>query len=51
MFYHWKVSPIMLAHGEAGTRPMLVRCTAYTSLTMWFGVLLAGRLIPYVGTG
>tara|TARA_B110000003_G_scaffold132257_1_gene134291 strand:- start:12277 stop:12765 length:489 start_codon:yes stop_codon:yes gene_type:complete len=27
------------------------KITAYVSLIAWFGVLLLGRLIPYVGTG
>jgi hypothetical protein len=31
--------------------PLLAKCVAYTSMTVWTGVLLTGRLIPYVGTG
>lgn len=51
LFYHWKVSPVLQAQPQGSGTPWLARCSAYTSLTMWFGVLLAGRLIPYVGTG
>jgi hypothetical protein len=31
--------------------PRLARVLAMVSLVTWFGVLLLGRLIPYVGTG
>ena len=51
LLYHWKVSPLIQAHADATGAPLLAKCSAYTSLSMWFGVLLAGRLIPYVGTG
>lgn len=50
-FYHWKVSPLIHGLSKTSGTPLLAKCTAYTSLSMWFGVLLAGRLIPYVGTG
>ncbi len=51
LLYHWKVSPLMEGLSEDGSSPLLARCVAYTSLGMWTGVLLTGRLIPYVGTG
>lgn len=51
LLYHWKVSPLMEGLTEDSSSPLLARCTAYTSLAMWTGVLLTGRLIPYVGTG
>lgn len=51
LFYHWKVSPVIHKLSAGAGTPLLAKCTAYTSLSMWFGVLLAGRLIPYVGTG
>ncbi len=51
LIYHWRVFPIVEKLKEGDETPMLARATAYTSLTMWAGVLLAGRLIPYVGTG
>lgn len=49
--YYWKVSPQL--HGwDANTlSPPIAKFVAYTSLAVWTGVLLCGRLIPYVGTG
>lgn len=37
-------------NSESGP-PALAKTIAYLSLALWFGVLLFGRLIPYVGTG
>ena len=51
LFYHWRVSPMLVTSDETTTPPRLARCVAYVSLACWFGVLLTGRLIPYVGTG
>ena len=51
LFYHWKVGPIMENWSEQAASPVIARCVAYTSLAAWTGVLLTGRLIPYVGTG
>ena len=50
LFYHWKINPLIENSADEQT-PWQARASAYTSLTMWTGVLLAGRLIPYVGTG
>ncbi len=50
LFYHWKINPLIENSVDEQT-PWQARASAYTSLTMWTGVLLAGRLIPYVGTG
>lgn len=51
LLYYWKVAPLVprLAAGDGS--PMLARLVAYASLALWAGVLLSGRLIPYVGTG
>lgn len=51
LFYHVKVAPVMAAWDSSSNPPLLAKAVAYTSLTMWTGVLLTGRLIPYVGTG
>lgn len=51
LLYHFQVYPLVDSLKEDDETPWLARATAYTSLTMWAGVLLAGRLIPYVGTG
>ena len=51
LLYYWKVRPQMEGWNTDTPSPAIARCVAYTSLTVWTGVLLAGRLIPYVGTG
>jgi hypothetical protein len=50
LFYHWKLGPLM-ADWNSESPPPLAKLIATTSLTAWMGVLLFGRLIPYVGTG
>jgi hypothetical protein len=49
--YYWKLSPIMHGWDATTVSPPLAKFVAYTSLAVWAGVLLCGRLIPYVGTG
>lgn len=49
--YYWKVSPIMHGWDATTPSPPIAKLVAYTSLALWAGVLLCGRLIPYVGTG
>ncbi len=51
LLYHWKVSPVMRNWDANTDSPPIAKAVAYTSLTVWTGVLLCGRLIPYVGTG
>ncbi len=51
LLYYWKVNPIMHTWNGNADSPPIGKFVAYTSLTMWIGVLLCGRLIPYVGTG
>jgi hypothetical protein len=49
--YHWKVDPILQTMDRNAASPPIAKVVAYTSLLSWTGVLLLGRLIPYVGTG
>jgi len=51
LLYYWKVNPLMKTWNADTVPPTIAKCVAYTSLTVWTGVLLCGRLIPYVGTG
>jgi hypothetical protein len=37
--------------GRNGDTPVVAKTVAWVSLVAWTGVLLLGRLIPYVGTG
>jgi hypothetical protein len=50
LFYHWKLS-VAMATWDSKLPPPLAKLIGITSLTAWMGVLLFGRLIPYVGTG
>ncbi len=50
--YHFKIESYVLKLGSSFKRPPLaVKLVGFTSLSLWTGVLLLGRLIPYVGTG
>ena len=51
LLYYWKVNPVMHTWDEIADSPPIGKFVAYTSLSIWTGVLLCGRLIPYVGTG
>ena len=51
LLYHWKVVPLMRTWDPQADSPIIAKCVAFTSLTAWTGVLLCGRLIPYVGSG
>ena len=51
LWFAIKVSPAMLGWDPHGDTPATAKIVAYVSLGTWFGVLLLGRLIPYVGTG
>lgn len=51
LLYYWKVAPSMRTWTTDTVPPAIAKGVAYTSLTVWTGVLLCGRLIPYVGTG
>jgi len=50
-FYYWKLHPVMHSWTADSLSPPIAKVVAYTSLFTWLGVLLCGRLIPYVGTG
>jgi len=51
LLYWWKVRPLLGSWDSDSTPPGIARFVAYASLLVWTGVLLCGRLIPYVGTG
>lgn len=51
VFYYWKVGPVMCCWDANTPSPPIAKFVAYTSLALWTGILLCGRLIPYVGTG
>ena len=49
--YHLKVEPLFSNLNLTDRLPLVIKITGFTSLSLWTGVLLLGRLIPYVGTG
>jgi hypothetical protein len=51
LLYYWKVRPLVAGWEEDTASAPIARVVAYASLATWTGVLLCGRLIPYVGTG
>jgi len=51
LLYYWKVNPAMHTWDSDAPSPTIGKFVAYASLSLWTGVLLCGRLIPYVGTG
>jgi hypothetical protein len=51
LWYYWKIHPDIHTWDPHGNTPVSAKTTAVLSLCLWTGVLLCGRLIPYVGTG
>ncbi len=51
LWFWWKINPVMKTWEPHADTPTLAKVIAWVSLGSWFGVLLLGRLIPYIGTG
>lgn len=51
LWFYWKINPVMRSWEPDCDTPAVAKTIAWISLGSWFGVLLLGRLIPYVGTG
>lgn len=51
LWFYLKISPLMRTWDAHGDTPALAKTIAFVSLGAWTGVLLLGRLIPYIGTG
>ena len=51
LWFGWRIAPVMGAWDPNGATSRSARVVAYLSLGSWCGVLVCGRLIPYVGTG
>ena len=49
--YQLQVRPRMTDWNTVSSMPAIAKLVAASSLLIWAGVLLLGRLIPYVGTG
>jgi hypothetical protein len=51
LWFIWKLNPHIRSWDAHGDTPVAAKVVAILSLVAWLGVLLLGRLIPYVGTG
>jgi len=51
LWFYVKLRPVMAGWDPYGDTPGVAKVIAFLSLAIWFGVLLLGRLIPYIGTG
>lgn len=51
LWFFRAVRPKLEFVDDHGNPPVTAKAVAVISLTAWFGVLLMGRLIPYIGTG
>ncbi len=51
LWYQFKLSPRIDALAAGSEMPGDARLAGALSLGLWFGVLILGRLIPYLGTG
>lgn len=49
--YYWKLDGRLGELEADGDTNSLAKMVGGASLVLWFGVLIMGRLIPYVGTG
>lgn len=51
LLFLFKVEPTLARLGPHDATPMSAKAVGTASLVFWFGVLLYGRLLPYLGTG
>lgn len=51
LWFFCKLNPQIAAWEPHADTPAMAKVVAIVSLGAWFGVLLLGRLIPYIGTG
>ncbi|HUF71386.1 MAG TPA: DUF6644 family protein [Gammaproteobacteria bacterium] len=51
LLFLFKVEPRLARLGPHDATPMSAKAVGTASLVFWFGVLLYGRLLPYLGTG
>ncbi len=49
LLYYVRVEPTLVRLGPNAPTPALAKMVGVLSLTFWFGVLAAGRLLPYLG--
>ncbi|MDX1482427.1 MAG: DUF6644 family protein [Woeseiaceae bacterium] len=51
LWFYLRINPVLRDRDPHGDTPAAAKTIAVVSLATWAGVLLLGRLIPYIGTG
>lgn len=51
LLFYWKIDPVMAEWGAHDDTPPIAKVVGASSLVFWFGVLIYGRMIPFMGTG
>ena len=51
LWFYFRINPVLRDWDPHGDTPTIAKTIAVVSLATWAGVLLLGRLIPYIGTG
>lgn len=51
LLYYWKIDPQIESWSNEISTPYFAKLVGAGSLLLWYGVLVCGRFIPYVGTG
>ncbi|HEX5419033.1 MAG TPA: hypothetical protein VFY39_03470, partial [Gammaproteobacteria bacterium] len=51
LLYSIKIAPMMARIPAHAAPPIPARAVGFASIFLWTGVLIFGRLIPYLGTG
>ena len=51
LWFYLRINPVLRDWDPHGDTPAVAKTIAVVSLATWAGVLLLGRLIPYIGTG
>jgi hypothetical protein len=51
LLYYLKVEPLLANESSTAAMPSFAKAIGAASLVLWFGVLILGRLLPYLSIG
>jgi hypothetical protein len=51
LLYYVKVEPLLVNQSSTAAMPNFAKAIGSASLVLWFGVLILGRLLPYLSIG
>ena len=51
LLYYVKVEPLLANESSIAAMPSIAKAIGAASLVLWFGVLILGRLLPYLSIG